>query len=71
MIKPKTDTTVNQQLWAGPIQNYVILPRICEWLDLRKGFGFIRIFFFFLSLDGFLLCTGWHTMTPFKMLENS
>ncbi len=70
MIKPKTDTTVNQQLWAGPIQNYVILPRICEWLDLRKGFGFIRIFFFFfLWMDFYYYRVAYDD--PFKMLENS
>ncbi len=43
VIKPKTDTTVNHQSWERPEQNYVILPIICEQLDMRKGFGFIEI----------------------------
>ncbi len=43
VLNPKTDLTVNQQSWEGPVQNYVILPRICERLDMRKGFGFMGI----------------------------
>ncbi len=43
VIKPKTDATVNQQSWEGRVQNYVILPRIWDRLDMRKGFGFIEI----------------------------
>ncbi len=43
VLKPKTDATVNQQSWEGPVQNYDILPRIWERLDMRKGFGFIGI----------------------------
>ncbi len=50
VIKPKTDATVNQQLWEGPMQNYIILPRICERFDMRKDLlGFKKK-----SLGGFL-----------------
>ncbi len=41
VIKKNKIFCVNQQSWEGPVQNYVILPRIWEWLDIRKGFGFI------------------------------
>ncbi len=43
VIKLETNAIVNKQFWEGPVQNYVILPRIWDLLDMRKGFGFIEI----------------------------